>query len=133
MLAIGNSVGHPILFPTDERYFLKESSTGAASELTQKRPTLARTSSGPLNGRSDNSIPISTNGTPLVRGHDREVGNLAWTHDGEIVTVGDDFIVRLWREGGNDARDLRMGGETDGRRWACGWADVKEGYDDDDC
>jgi hypothetical protein len=26
-----------------------------------------------------------------------------------------------------------MGGEADGRRWACGWAEVSEGYDDDDC
>jgi len=134
MLAIGNSDGHPILFPTDEKYFLKQSEDRLAlSELAQKRPTLARVGSGTLNGRSENSIPISTNGTPLVRGHDREVGNLAWTYDGELVTVGDDFLVRLWREGGNDARDLRMGGETDGRRWACGWADVKESYDDDDC
>jgi len=26
-----------------------------------------------------------------------------------------------------------MGGEADGRRWACGWAQVSEGYDDEDC
>ncbi|KAE9372357.1 WD40 repeat-like protein [Stipitochalara longipes BDJ] len=137
MLAVGNSGGSPILFPTDERYFPKTTGERSAAELNaecvQKRPTLARVGSGTFNARVETSIPISMNGTPLVRGHDREVGNLAWTHDGELVTVGDDFLVRLWREGGNNARDLRMGGEVDGRRWACGWADVSEGYDDDDC
>jgi WD40 repeat protein len=136
MLAVGNSGGSPILFPTDERYFAKHSrersAAGITLEFAQKRPTLTRVGSG-LSGRVEDSIPISTNGTPLIRGHDREVGNLAWTYDGELVTVGDDFLVRLWREGGNDARDLRTGGETDGRRWACGWAEVSEGYDDDDC
>jgi WD40 repeat protein len=137
MLAVGNSGGDPILFPTDGRYFSKDtgenSGTGLNTELAQRRPTLARVGSGSFNGRMETSIPISTNGTRLVRGHDREVGNLAWTYDGELVTVGDDFLVRLWREGGNDARDLRMGGEADGRRWACGWAEVSEEYDDDDC
>jgi hypothetical protein len=77
------------------------------------------------------SIPISTNGTPLIRGHDREVGSLAWTAGGELVTVGDDYIVRCWREG-EDARDLRTGGEGEGKRWGCGWADVSEKYDEDD-
>jgi len=136
MLAVGNSGCSPILFPTDERYFPKGSREkfhgGLTPELAEQRPTLRRVGSGP-NGRVEAPIPISTNGTPLVRGHDREVGNLAWTYDGELVTVGDDFLVRLWREEGNDARDLRMGGEGNGRRWACGWAEVSEGFDDDDC
>ena len=103
MLAVGNSGCNPILFPTDERYFSKQagerSAAGLNQELTQKRPTLTRVGSG-LHNRVENSIPISMNGTQLVRGHDREVGNLAWTYDGELVTVGDDFLVRLWREGG---------------------------------
>lgn len=117
MLAVGNSANSPILFPTDERYFLNNS---------VKEPVNTT-------GRLEDSIPIYTHGTPLVRGHDREVGNLAWTYDGELVTVGDDFLVRLWREGGDDARDLRTGGEEGGRRWACGWAEVDEGYDEEDC
>jgi hypothetical protein len=90
----------PILFPTDERYLPKQhrreiSCTGFNPELVQKRPTLARVGSGGLNSRLENGIPISTNGTPLVRGHDREVGNLAWTYDGELVTVGDDFSSEI--------------------------------------
>lgn len=60
------------------------------------------------------------------------MGSLCWTHDGQLVTVGDDFVVRCWRENGDEARDLRMGGEEGGRRWGRGWADVTGGYDEDD-
>jgi len=81
--------------------------------------------------RQDEGIHISQYGTPLIRGHDREVGSLTWTSEGELITVGDDFMVRCWREG-PEARDLRVGGEQGGRRWGSGWADVAESYDDDD-
>ena len=60
------------------------------------------------------------------------MGALTWTANGDLVTLGDDFLVRCWREDGDQARDLRTGGESGGRRWACGWADVGEGWDDDD-
>lgn len=142
MLAVGSSDGCAVLFPTDERYL---SSTGAAPHpedarakprdrehgLRSVRPSLNRSSSSIAHSRLNDSIPISQNGSPLIRGHDREVGALAWTFDGELVTVGDDFIVRCWREG-EKARDLRVGGEESGRRWGCGWADVGADYDDDE-
>jgi len=136
MLAVGSSDGCAILFPTDERYlpttdFPESQDLGFGPRLL-RRPTLRRVGSGlGLGGRVEESIPISTNGTPLIRGHDREVGSLAWTSEGKLITVGDDFLVRCWREGG-DARDLRMGGESEGRRWGCGWADMDEKYDEDD-
>jgi WD40 repeat protein len=85
-----------------------------------------------LTPRIIDSIPISENGTALIRGHDREVSSLTWTSDGDLVTVGDDYLVRCWREG-DEARDLRVGGEGQGRRWGSGWASVSEKYDDDDC
>lgn len=136
LLAVGSSDGCAILFPTDERYFPEQqpsptdqSSISLFGPTIPRRPGLRRMGSGI--GRVEESIPISTNGTPLIRGHDREVGSLTWTADGELVTVGDDFLVRCWREG-NDARDLRMGGEAEGRRWGSGWADVSEKYDEDD-
>lgn len=77
------------------------------------------------------SIPISERGTPLIRGHDREVGALSWTSEGELVTVGDDFLVRCWREG-DLARKVRINGEQGGQRWGCGWANVPELYDSDE-
>lgn len=140
VLAVGSSNGCAVLFPTDERYFPKQErsqdqqdiSSRPGPSLLRQRPGLKRTGSGlGLAGRVDDSIPIYTHGTPLIRGHDREVGSLAWTYDGGLVTLGDDFLVRRWREG-PDARDLRVGGESGGRRWGCGWADVGAKYDEDD-
>ncbi len=77
-------------------------------------------------------IPIVSAGTPLVRGHDREVGAVAWTSGGRLVTVGDDFSIRCWGEDRARAADLRTGGETGGRRWGCGWADVGGDWDESD-
>lgn len=74
------------------------------------------------------STPVVRRGTPLVRGHGKEVGAVAWTSEGRLVTVGDDFLVRCWREDRERAADLRLGGETGGRRWGCGWADVGDGW-----
>ncbi|RDW94812.1 hypothetical protein BP5796_00575 [Coleophoma crateriformis] len=142
MLAVGSSDGCAVLFPTDERYFSqRQPSTGQNALSRQENegtsfPRLQRSRSGTPRGRvgaSDrgDTIPISGRGTPLVRGHDREVGSMAWTNDGNLVTVGDDFLIRCWREG-DDARDLRTGGEQGGRRWGCGWADVDAEFDEDD-
>jgi WD40 repeat protein len=137
MLAVGSSDGCAVLFPTDERYLPKDQGrhrqdSNAPAPIFSRRPGLRRNgSSFGLGARAQETIPISTNGTPLIRGHDREVGSLTWTADGDLVTVGDDFIIRRWREG-EDARDLRTGGETEGRRWGCGWANVSEKYDEDD-
>lgn len=62
-------------------------------------------------------------GTALVRGHGSEVTSVTWTFEGELVSVGDDGVVRVWREDGEAARELRRVGEAEGRRWGCGWAD----------
>lgn len=131
------------------------------------RPTLSRASSfatrsggaggcGGPNGSKDDVPIIRTAGgrplgTPLVRGHEREVGSLSWTAEGNLVTVGDDFMVRCWSDGdrggdprGGDeddggetvarpsARELRTKGEGEGRRWGCGWADVGSDWDADE-
>ncbi|KAI5859488.1 WD40 repeat-like protein [Durotheca rogersii] len=82
--------------------------------------------------RLQDDIPIVRAGTALVRGHGSEVGALAWTDGGALVTVGDDYFVRCWREDRSVAADLRTGGETGGRRWGCGWADVAEDWDEDE-
>lgn len=138
MLAVGSSDGCAILFPTDERYLSKiqpavlvrNSSTPGVTRpeeaLRVFRPILKKARSGLV----DESLLISSNGTALRHGHEREVASLTWTSEGELITVGDDYLVRCWREG-DEARDLRTGGETGGRRWGCGWAEVSEKYDDE--
>lgn len=124
LLAAGSSDGSAVLFPTDERW-LFHSGPGRISDAAAATPT-----------------PIITHlGTPLVRGHTREVGALCFTasvsnpcetggdRGGRLVTVADDFAIRRWSE--HDvpglAADLRSGGEGGGRRWQCGWAETRRG------
>lgn len=140
MLAVGSSNGCAILFPTDERHLPKLKLKDPDEEETNPNPFVSPSKLPSLRtrigGRAPDNIPISTKGTPLIRGHDREIGSVAWSSEGNLITVGDDFLVRCWREGGsgypNVARELRMGGEAEGKRWQCGWAEVSKDYDDDD-
>jgi WD40 repeat protein len=136
MLAVGSSDGCPILFPTDESYLEKQYysstlSTQRAGSDGEARQPVTRSFSG-LSSRIGDTIPIYTHGTSLIRGHSKEVTGLTWTQGGDLVSVGDDFTARCWREGarGIEARDMRIGGESDGRRWGWGWADV-HGWDDE--
>jgi WD40 repeat protein len=127
MLAVGSCDGCTLLFPTDERYLeqqqrLSRSQNPVVAGVRRNASHMAEFSQYP------DSIPISERGTPLIRGHDREVGALSWTSEGELVTVGDDFLVRCWREG-DSARKVRINGEQGGQRWGCGWANVPELYD----
>ena len=134
LLAVGSTDGCAVLFPTDERYFEPNHSNEIHEVLIPFKPPVPRTLWKPPIGRYQmlhDTIPIYQKGTALTRGHSREVTGISWTSGGELVTVGDDAIARVWREG-PDARDLRTGGESGGRRWNCGWAKAKDAWDDDD-
>ncbi|RKF79036.1 Cell division cycle protein cdt2 [Golovinomyces cichoracearum] len=120
LLAVGSSDGCAVLFPTDERYFPNEPPKDGTEIFDSWN-----------NRTDDRSISISTHGTALIQGHNREVGSLSWTCDGSLVTVGDDFLVRIWREG-REASNLRSRGEQSGRNWGCGWSQVNGDYDKDD-
>ncbi|KAE8450988.1 hypothetical protein EG329_005428 [Mollisiaceae sp. DMI_Dod_QoI] len=122
LLAVGSSDECAVLFPTDERYLRNPSLSNDAISVKQQE----------FGCHPMPTCPIYDIGTALVRGHDREVGSVTWTNQGELATVGDDLIVRCWREDYQKAKDLRTGGEDEGRRWRCGWANVKSDYDDDD-
>ncbi|RYC61121.1 hypothetical protein CHU98_g5083 [Xylaria longipes] len=152
LLAVGSNDRCAILFPTQERYFQDELS-GMMSNMSLDNSTIATTaghspptsakrsidgvrrplfrtnSSANLSARLKDSIPIIRMGTPLVRGHEREVGSVAWTNEGKLVTVGDDYLIRCWGEDRMQAADLRTGGETGGRRWGCGWAETGDDWD----
>ncbi|KAI9930368.1 hypothetical protein MW887_011121 [Aspergillus wentii] len=140
MLAVGSSDQCAVVFPTDERFLRSPTQMPADSGDDDLPPTpifstrsgLRRTNSGVgLSGRLEDTVPIYQSGTPLVGGHKKEVSAVSWTANGELITVSDDHTARCWREG-PDARDLRAGGETEGRRWHCGWADTADSYDDED-
>ncbi|ORY15337.1 Lethal(2)denticleless protein [Clohesyomyces aquaticus] len=144
LLAVGSTDGCPVLFPTDETLLRRERPVEEedADELPQVKPSrssmttrqtsLSRKSTGSgFSSLLTDTIPIYEHGTPLIRGHDAEVTSVAWTRDGALVSVADDFSVRCWRQG-SEARALRLSGEGEGRRWRCGWAAVEDGFDEDD-
>ncbi|KAF2706069.1 WD40 repeat-like protein [Pleomassaria siparia CBS 279.74] len=137
LLAVGSTDGCPVLFPTDENFLKRESRRsddddlpGAVSRIS--RPVLSRNpSSSRFASTMSDTIPVYEHGTPLIKGHNKEVTSVCWASNGTLVSVGDDYRVRRWREG-TRARDLRIGGEASGRRWRCGWADMADGFDDEE-
>ncbi|KAL5337762.1 WD40-repeat-containing domain protein [Aspergillus crustosus] len=138
MLAVGSGDPCPVIFPTDEK-FLDPSTQLQGVEVDQTPRTPSSTRSGlrrtnssiGLPQRLEDTISIYQTGTPLVEGHKKEVSAVSWTVNGELITISDDHSARCWREG-SEARDLRAGGESEGRRWRCGWADTKDSYEDED-
>lgn len=137
MLAAGSSDHCVVLFPTDERFHTTPSIPHFEDDLPNHnlhstRRSLRRTNSGLGGpGRLEDTIPIYQSGTALVGGHQKEVSAVTWTCNGELVSASDDCSTRCWREGSH-ARELRLGGETEGRRWHSGWADTSDSYDDAD-
>ncbi|KAF2838153.1 WD40 repeat-like protein [Patellaria atrata CBS 101060] len=148
LLAVGSSDGCAVVFPTDEAFLNSKNrkslldamptspmtplASSQQSIPSTSRPNPRRTQSSNLfSSRLVDTIPIYEHGAPLVRGHAKEVTSVCWTHNGDLVTVGDDFVGRCWRENQGRARDLRVSGEAEGKRWGCGWADV-EGEDVED-
>ncbi|PTB69601.1 WD40 repeat-like protein [Trichoderma citrinoviride] len=137
LLAVGSTDGCALLFPTDERYI--RSAWAKRSHLTAPEPSFATPSQSISTPSAFGSsatplIPISRLGTPLIRGHSREVTTLSWSHDGKLVTASDDYIVRQWQQDEARARYLRQVGEFGGERHLAGWADVGDDWDtpDDD-
>ncbi|KAK5711456.1 hypothetical protein LTR17_018392 [Elasticomyces elasticus] len=145
VLAVGSGSGTPVVFGTDERYFprqrhhltehLGEDDEDDDDDHLPTAQSSKRHHSSPVQAGSDDGLPIHSCGSALIRGHesDREVTAVTWSCDGDLVTVGDDFTARCWREDGEGARGLRRGGEGGGRRWGSGWADVGREWDESDC
>ncbi|KAI9893546.1 MAG: hypothetical protein M1814_006342 [Vezdaea aestivalis] len=117
LLATGSSEGTPIVFPVDERYTYRSHSTPNTDVRTPSSKS--------------NDVPVYKVGTALVRGHSKEVSHVAWTEDGSLVSVSDDQQARCWRESAK-AKDLRLGGEKDGRRWQCGWSETGPEAEEED-
>ncbi|KAK5167716.1 uncharacterized protein LTR77_007415 [Saxophila tyrrhenica] len=131
MLAVGSSDNCAVLFPTDEGH-LPERERAGMDEDDEEDGLPSVPMLDPKKNDKAGHISSYEQGTALTRGHSKEVTSLTWTHDGELVTVSDDFTARCWREDGAKARELRQCGEGGGQRWRCGWAEVGGGWDEDD-
>ncbi|KAJ8604546.1 hypothetical protein MRB53_041769 [Persea americana] len=111
VLATGQSDGTPCLFSTDE---------WSLNHRTR------------ITGQAEDEVPIYNTGCALIQGHSAEVSGLAWSYDGDLVSISDDYTVRRWHEDAGRATDLRTGGETGGRRHLCGWAELDDDWDIED-
>ena len=132
MLAVGSTDSCAVLIPTHKqhlRHFRTRTRSPSdcihdanfsAEQSHLSQPNSIEASSTRLH----DTIPIYNHGLALIRGHDREVTSVAWSCDGELITVGDDMKCRVWRENGQKARGLRTVGEANGDRWCHGWAEL---------
>ncbi|KAK2593707.1 hypothetical protein QQS21_008572 [Conoideocrella luteorostrata] len=144
LLAVGSTDSCAMVFPTDEQYMrsawakqahaahdLEPGSSQSAVTPSQSFSSSAAATPSGLTP-SSSPVPMFRSGTPLVRGHSREVTTLSWSHDGKLVTASDDYVVRQWQSGGDKARYLRQVGEFGGERHMAGWAEVGHDWDLDD-
>ena len=139
VVAVGSSDDCAVLFATSDRYLTKASQNIPPHPLLQAtcRPRMARQDSQSTSlalhrrARFQDDIPIYYHGTPLIKGHDKEVTAVTWSSEGNLVTIGDDFRTRCWRNDEHMARRLRNGYHGEVERHDAGWAAVREGWDDD--
>ncbi|KXT06587.1 hypothetical protein AC578_8563 [Pseudocercospora eumusae] len=137
MLAVGSTNGNPILFPTDERHVPRreratDDDENDEHDLPSASPKSSQRTATPARSKSSSNLHVFEHGTALVRAHNKEVTSLAWSTDGDLVSVSDDFTARCWREDAGRAHALRTGGEDNGGRWQSGWAAVSADWDEGD-
>lgn len=133
ILAVGNTDCNPILFPTDERHFPR----GGRSSLSYNDMDDCGESGLPMMPPLPSAAPLTNphvfeHGTALVRAHSKEATSLAWSTEGNLISVCDDFSARCWREDAPKARELRMKGEVGGGRWRSGWAEMGAAWDEEE-
>lgn len=122
LLAVSSQDPTPILFPTDETLLRKQTPVNAANTddcpSSTKRGASIPPSATALLSRSMGSstpqrprglnlhggaergdgFPVYDYGTALVGGHGHDVTGVAWTSEGDLVSISDDWVARLWRE-----------------------------------
>lgn len=69
-------------------------------------------------------------GVVLTGAHEKEVTDVTWTQNGDLVAISDDFQARCWRngfyeqgDGWDKAMEMREAGENEVVRWEGGWVD----------
>ncbi|KAK6533595.1 hypothetical protein TWF694_002532 [Orbilia ellipsospora] len=114
IVATGSTDGTVVLFATDEKYLLPAEDDGLP--VPHGAPASTTAARELMSGK----------GTALVEGHGgKEVTNVAWDVDGNLVSISDDCMARIWRNDDNGARaeELRTGDWSNGERHGCGWSE----------
>ena len=90
LLAVGSSSSCPVVFPAYER-FLKQ-----RRKIHDAVPTPHPYDAGAP--PDSDELPIHSNGAALVNGHEKEVTGVTWTREGELLSISDDSVCRIWRD-----------------------------------
>lgn len=149
IIAVGSSDDCSVIFPTNARYlnsFARQVPAPRRDPAQRPRFTRMDSQSASLSfihrrfaEDRDGDIPIYYHGTPLVKGHSKEVTAVTWSSEGNLITISDDFATRCWREDAEKARQIRQAKQGEAERWGCGWADLGRdvrkgsGWADEDC
>jgi WD40 repeat protein len=132
LLATGSADGNIFLFPTDEREIR---TLPTASAKRDPQAIDAATATPLVDPETRFATPVYHHGTKLMCGHSQrhEVSHVVWTHGGELLSCGDDYRARLWRENRQVAIDVRKNAQQMGSstHWI-GYADVKDEDDEDE-
>jgi hypothetical protein len=126
MIATGSADGNVFILPTSEQT-LKQ-------QALDNNPLPIDPSSGtplydPQASSGQPSTPIYTTGTKLAHGHSAkcEVANVTWSRGGDVLSSGDDFRTRIWREDQEMAKLYRKNGAFIGQSTAqIGFAVVED-------
>ncbi len=134
LLATGSVDGNALLFPTDQRQLGQPTTLVKPTTIHPERSPGFR---GHRNFRdymlSDRCPVYWNHGTHLTNGHETEVSCVCWTVEGNLITIGDDYVARCWRQerpraSPRDltARECRARGEDDPEASQYGWAVVDD-------
>ena len=136
LLAVGSADACSVVFPTDERYLKNPTNAASLASPNQSSvtnatlvPTLTKRPS--IFSRLSDTIPIYQLGSALIGGHNKEVGSVAWSKTGDLITLSDDLAVRRWQDGGDETKVKGLR-EKARRKMGYGWAECEEEWDMDD-
>ena len=121
LLAVGSNQSCAVVFPTDERLLVDAQDSGKSEANHGKEQEPMQTArhtetSGSQYPHGTGGLPIYQCGHSLEGGHHKEVTDVTWTAEGNLVSIGDDLTSRLWKENHTESGSQRSkpgGGSRD--------------------